>query len=1376
MSIGKIAEFDIHKDDWRLYIERLEQYFLVNKIPTELQVPTLITVMGSASYELLVNLCTPAKPKTKTFEQITLIMEKHLQPKPSELSERYKFRNRKQLSSENISDYVAVLKKMSKTCEFGAWLEESLRDQLVCGIKSETIRQRLFAETKLDFMKAYSLAVSMEAAEKDAAAVVDGSSSATGDVKGTVDCQLMTNTRQGGGTGRDRTAGRSPAGEYRQRRQSRVGRAAAPAPASSAPGEREQQRRECRACGGPHVAAVCKFGRYVCRVCNQPGHLRRMCPRLTQHHTVEAEIADHNMVDSEDSDEVIMVELNKLTVTQCKPIYVSLEVHGKIMKFECDTGSAVSCINEYTYNELFSNLKMTKSHIVLRYYTGEYVRPVGVIKPFVKYKDKCMQLDLYVIKNGKTMLVGRQWMASLKIQLPVLDYDDTYVNSNSICDKSDFDINTFSSRYSEVFADGLGRFTGGTVGIHLRPGVRPVFMRARPLAYALRGPVERTLDQLVRDGILTPVERSDWATPIVPVVKKDGSIRICADYKLTLNKVIEVDRYPLPRVEDLLVRLSGGELYSKLDLSQAYAQFELDDSRKYTVINTHKGLFRYNRLVYGLASSPAIFQRRLEQLFADLPRVGVFLDDVIITGSTVSEHMNNLCKVFDRLQRYGLKVKRDKCSFFAKSVVYLGHVISKDGVHTCANKVKSIINTPAPSNVSELRAFIGMVMYYAKFIKNVSTVLAPLYKLLRVGVKYEWSTECKNSFERVKTLLTSSEVLAHYSAELPLVLTTDASSVGVGAVLSHITPSGERPIAYASRSLSAAEKSYSQIDREALAIVFGVRKYHQYLFGRKFVLRTDHKPLTYIFGDKVGIPVMAASRLQRWAVLLSAYNYTIEYVASKNNCADALSRLPDKTNNVCSDRTDSTYVHFVEEFLPVTHEDVKNATQKDIELAKIMSYVQSGWPSECPAKEIQSYFYRRREIYSEFGCLMWGYRMIIPLKLRNLILRQLHSSHLGIVKMKGLARSYVWWPGIDADIEAMCKQCETCAAEADAPPRAPPQPWPFTAQPWTRLHVDFLGPYQGTRFFVLIDASSKWIEIFEMKQTNALSVIKVLRATFARFGLPEEIVSDQGPPFTSEEFRSFLKKNGIRQKFSPAYHPASNGAAENAVKLCKRAIKKAYRDNVDVDTALQTFLLAYRNSVHSTTGETPASMLQRRSLRSRLDLLRGSRSLEDRVREIQGHQAECQGSQSRTLCEGDMVWARQYGGSDKWVKGTVREVEGTRRYVVDSGDGRLLKRHIDQIRRRSRLSDVPCQIDENNKQISDRSEIVEPLQPDKLVEVPECEQLHKEGLDVTQEEGVDVLPPEPPATDQPSSNVRSASPPVMRAKRARKPVVRFEID
>ncbi|XP_022825032.1 uncharacterized protein LOC111355399 [Spodoptera litura] len=287
MSIGKIAEFKVHNDDWRLYVERLEQYFLVNKIPDNLQVPTLITVMGAESYELLVNLCTPEKPKSKTFTQITEIMEKHLQPKPSELAERYKFRHRKQKEGESISEYTAVLKKMSKTCEFGSSLEESLRDQLVCGITNENIRQRLFAESKLDFGKAYKLAVSMEAAEKDAAEVVGhgGSASETA-AAASVTCQAMLTTgasRRSGAAPATRGArdvsgvAREAAAQTARRRAPRA--SAAPAPARL--GERAQQ--QCHVCGASHDAATCKFVRYVCRVCNRPGHLRRVCPNLTGH-------------------------------------------------------------------------------------------------------------------------------------------------------------------------------------------------------------------------------------------------------------------------------------------------------------------------------------------------------------------------------------------------------------------------------------------------------------------------------------------------------------------------------------------------------------------------------------------------------------------------------------------------------------------------------------------------------------------------------------------------------------------------------------------------------------------------------------------------------------------------------------------------------------------------------------------------------------------------------------------------------------------------------------------------------------------------------------------------------------------------------------
>ncbi|XP_063894989.1 uncharacterized protein K02A2.6-like [Helicoverpa armigera] len=920
-----------------------------------------------------------------------------------------------------------------------------------------------------------------------------------------------------------------------------------------------------------------------------------------------------------------------------------------------------------------------------------------------------------------------------------------------------------SSKYCEVFADGLGRFTGGRVSVHVREGARPVFMRARPLAYALREPVERALAQLQLDGILSPVERSDWATPIVPVVKKDGNIRICADYKLTLNKVIEVDRYPLPRVEELLFKLKGGEHFSKIDLSQAYAQFELDDTRKYTVINTHKGLFMYNRLVYGLSSSPGIFQRRLEQLFNDIPQVGVFLDDIIITGFTREDHMRNLCQVFDRLKKYGLRVKREKCVFFAKSINYLGHTISKDGIHTCPDKVKAINKIPPPTNVSELRAFIGMVMYYGKFVKNVSTVLAPLYNLLRAGVQFSWSKECQEAFTKVKRLLGSSDVLMHYTPELPIILTTDASSVGLGAVISHTSARGERPVAYASRSLTQAERGYSQIDREALAIIFGIRKFHQYLYGRKFILRTDHKPLTYIFGDKAGIPVMAASRLQRWAVLLAGYSYDIEYVSSSKNCADALSRLPYTEINKSGVPNESTYVNFVEDFLPITSKDIKQATASDKILSRIVTYTQSGWPLTCSDDLIQPYFRRRNELYTEGGCLMWGYRMVVPVSLQNIVLKQLHSSHMGIVKTKSLARSYVWWPNIDAAVEDMCKQCETCAAEADAPCRVPIQPWPYHTRPWTRLHVDFLGPYKGLTFFVLIDSTSKWIEVFEMKHTNAANVIKVLRSTFARFGLPEELVSDQGPPFTSAEFKNFLKNNGIQQNFSPAYHPSSNGAAENAVKLCKRAIKKAYRDQLDIDTALQTFLLAYRNTVHGTTRETPAMLLQRRTLRSRLDLLRADRVVEHRVREAQTRQVEYAGGTPRKFTEGDLIWARGYGSGDKWVKGTVQGVDSLRRYSVVADSGQLCKRHINQMRRRSCFSDVtgPEGYDESQQ---GEENVVEPLSEG------------SEGLSLTETEAKNNNDQSEQAEQSSPKVLMPSESPVNRyPRRNRKPVQRYDI-
>ncbi|KAG7298724.1 hypothetical protein JYU34_017133 [Plutella xylostella] len=787
-------------------------------------------------------------------------------------------------------------------------------------------------------------------------------------------------------------------------------------------------------------------------------------------------------------------------------------------------------------------------------------------------------------------------------------------------------------------------------------------------------------------GVVEPVTRSDWATPLVVVNKADGGLRICADYKVTLNRVLEVDRFPVPKVDDLFSNLSGNKYFTKIDLSQAYNQILLsEDSRRYTVINTHRGLFKYTRLVYGLSSSPGIFQKMMVSLFQNVPDVIVFYDDILIKSKDFEGHLNSLREVFKILEENGLKIKRSKCDFFAKEVKYLGFIIDVNGVRVDPEKVKAITTMPPPSTVTELKSFIGMVMFYGKFIKNLSTHLAPLYELLRKGKHWRWGVEQNLAFEKVKTLLCSTEALVHFDMEQESVLTVDASARGLGAVLSQRGAGGaERVVAYASRSLGPHEIHYSQIHKEALAIVFAVDKFHQYLFGRKFLLRTDHKPLVSIFGPNIGIPSAAASRLQRWAIKLSAYDFTIEYVKTDKNTADVLSRLINSQKEVVAsennDLPEQTYLHFSTDALLLDYNVLKKETRGDPILSRVLSYIVDGWPVEVDIKELKPYFNRRTELYTELGCIMWGHRVVIPTACRAKVMTELHDPHMGIVKTKSLARSYVWWPGVDEAVEAACRQCAVCAAVADAPPGHAPRSWPWPSRPWSRLHLDFLGPIEGLTYLVVVDSCSKWIEAIRMKRTTAQAVITVLRDIWAKFGLPKQTVSDNGPPFSSVEFQQFLSHNGIEHIFSSPYHPASNGAAENAVKICKRAIKKALKQKLDVDVALNRFLLAYRNTEHETTGDSPASILQGRNLRMRLDNLKPDR--EARVATRQARSESLAGGTQRQLDVGAPVWYREYRSVDKWVAGTIVDKLGNTDYRVRSIFGTEIHRHIDQLRLR----------------------------------------------------------------------------------------------
>ena len=332
--------------------------------------------------------------------------------------------------------------------------------------------------------------------------------------------------------------------------------------------------------------------------------------------------------------------------------------------------------------------------------------------------------------------------------------------------------------------------------------------------------------------------------------------------------------------------------------------------------------------------------------------------------------------MLQRLQQYGIQAKRAKCAFLEESVEYLGHRIDATGLHTTTHKVEAISQAPQPENVQELRSYLGLLHYCGKFLPNLATLLHPLNNLLKTGCKWSWTPKCMQAFEASKKLLVTAPVLAHYDPALPMKMAGDASTYGIGAVISHVLPDGsECPIAFASRTLSASERNYAQVEREALSLMYGTQKLHQYLYGHRFTLVTDHKPLTTILGPKKGIPPLAAARLQRWALQLSAYSYEIEFKPTRQHSnTDGLSRLP--LNNQQPPPASCTFSIRQIMALPVTAECVLVATRRDPVLSKVHQFTRDGWPAVI-SDGYKPYWNRRQELSTEGGCLIWGNRVVI---------------------------------------------------------------------------------------------------------------------------------------------------------------------------------------------------------------------------------------------------------------------------------------------------------------------------------------------------------------------------------------------------------------
>lgn len=1240
-TFGKIEEFDLEKGDWNDYEDRLLQYFIANDVEDQgKQRAILLSVIGQAGYGLLRKLCVPEKPADKSFKDLCGLMARHQNPRPSVIMQRFRFNTRFQQPGESIAMYLAELRKLAEYCEYGTTLSEMLRDRLVCGTNNDQVQRRLLSERKLTYEKAREMAIAMETAVNDAS-TLKASQSAGGSSNAKEVFKVST------------------------------------------------KAESCYRCLGDHSPDSCVAKTWKCYVCRQVGHVARACkskPREnsgSQRKKMEKSKPKkkvYSLQKDESDDESGEDDVHQLyAIYKCnsvKPIMIEPVVEGSPLRMELDTGAAVSVVPQFVFEERLSHLVLKESSKKLKTYSGELLLPVGQVNVKVTMNGVSAELPLFVVQGNGPPLLGRNWLQALEVKLEVHQLQDA--------DKA---LGNVLQKFSSVFKEDLGELQGTTAKIVVSEE-KPRFFKARSLPFAMKDKVDMELTKLQQEGIIEAVKFSEWAAPVVPVQKPDGSVRLCGDYKLTINQASRLEQYPMPLVEDLFAILAGGEKFTKLDLKHAYLQVPLDEnSKKYTTINTHRGLFQYNRLPFGISSAPAIFQRIMESLIQGIPGVAVYLDDIILTGRNDAEHLATMETVLNRLERAGLRLKLNKCQFLKSEVTYLGHCVSAAGLKPVPAKVKAVRDAPTPTNVSELKAFLGLLNYYGKFVPNLATVLEPLNLLLRKDTTWKWTNKQESAFQEVKDLLQTAPVLAHYDPSSPLVLACDASPYGVGAVLSTVIDGQEHPVGFVSRSLTKAEKGYSQLDKEALAIVFGTTKFHKYLYGRSFTLFTDHKPLLRLFGTKKSLPQMVSARLQRWALLMSAYEYEIKFKSGSENLnADALSRLPLPDMDFRKTAAVPEFISLLETMdeIFLTSNDIKIWTQRDPVLARVLKYVLSGWPGEVVEKELLPYLQRRDELSTLEGCLLWGNRVVVPPPAREKILEELHVGHPGRSRMKSYARGIAWWPGMDTDIERKVDQCTVCQMNRKMPAAAPLHPWPYPRKPWSRIHIDYAGPTEGKMFLVIIDSYSKWMDVYPVSSATGSQTVEKLRMCFATHGIPETIVSDNGSHFVNEVFSEFTRKNKITHIRISPYHPSSNGLAERAVQVFKKGLKMFQKG--DIVTRLARFLISYRKTPQTSTGYSPAELLMHRKLRTRLDGIYPDPS--NKVVKKQESLAGQQQAHPREFNNGDLVFVVLEGklSSGKWLSGTVRDRKGPVTYVIELPDGRFVKRHVDHIRSRSCVS------------------------------------------------------------------------------------------
>ena len=1139
--------------DFKYFKRTFINYLEIISADKAQKLPLLLNSLGRDGLDIYDGLPSPKDD----FDQAMDKLSTYFTGSASTLLRRKDFYAAKQKSFETVNEFAVRLRRLFSECDFPASLsQEILRDIFVFGLFDDRAAQQLLAldTAKLNFDTALKRAETFECAHKER--------------KSTEVSAVMKKSPESHST------------------------------------------RKCFRCGSrDHIANFdkCPAKAEKCHVCSKIGHFKSQCRANKSRNFSESSVHDRprtslvsNVSDfvqpSSDGSNIFSLTAVDACSVSCDDTKRNVIINGRNVLAIIDTGASVNVLP----NGMVPSAELSPSHVKLNTWGALPLKVIADVQCTIQYKDRSVDETFIVVDTDKNK------------SLPLM--------SSSLCKKlgllqelvQNVSLTDFPSNFPEVF-QGTGLIKNVQVDLHVHENAVPFSVPNRRLPLALHSQVKEELDKMVENDIITPVsEPTSWCSPIVVVKKKDDKLRICCDFR-ELNKYVQRQHFPIPCIDDLLASITNAECFSLLDCKSAYYQLQVSpESQHFLTFGTPFGRYTFRRLPFGICTAPEIFQKVMSDLLSDLPGVIVYIDDILIFGSSPEEHNKRVTEVLQRLSENGICLKVEKCIFGSSQVDFLGHSLSKDGVKPSAKKVEAVNSMVLPSTKSQLRSFLGLASYVGhKCVPNLAEITRPLWDMVRKcsPEKITWSDSDKKAFFDTQGAISRISALAWFKPGVDCVLQTDASGTAIGAVLLQ----NNLPVAYASRMLTEVEKRYSQLEREFLGIVFGLLKFRHIVLGNFCVVQTDHKPIIALLDKRIDtLPL----RLQRWILKIQEFSVKYQFIKGEDNVlADALSR---NCNTEILDKSvdDVEYsVCFILKASPLDLKAVAEASFQDPLMTTLLQCVQNDWENYASDPELRNrmkpFYHSRHELSVKFSAdqtkflILKGRLIAIPEELQRSVLELVHEGHLGMTKMKQHIRNFAYWPNYSSDIESYVKCCTACVSfQTKSDKLTFSEVANESTAPWQTISVDLTGPsdlLQGKTLLTVIDHFSRFPEVVILSDTSSKSIIGALTSLFARYGLPEKLLSDNGSNFVSAEFESFLASTRTQHFRTSNFHPQTNGVVERFHGSLKLRLRKLMTfDKLSLPLAIDKVLYDLRSSPHEVTGATPFARMFGRSMRTKL--------------------------------------------------------------------------------------------------------------------------------------------------------------------------------